>query len=215
MNKKVTKNLDLIWGQDHSLASFSSHSYLLRGDKKILIDPGSFAHQKEMAELSPDLIVATHEHWDHIAAADFFENITKLAHPEALSAVNQPDPNVVRPTGQGDEHKSKFEAIPDIIDLGDLKLEVIWTPGHTRGGICLYEPTAKILFAGDTVFADGGVGRIFHTGNRDDYTESLEKLMILAKERGIALICPGHGDLVEGEEACLDSLRASYHNLSF
>ncbi len=205
MNKRISKNLDLIWGRDDSMTHFSSHSYLWRGKKTVLIDPGSFAHQSELASLSPDLIIATHEHWDHIAAADFFPEVPKFCHPKALKALNQPDWAVVLPAGRGDRHKSKFVATSDTIE----GLEVIWTPGHTRGSMCLYEPNEKILFAGDTLFADGGVGRIFYTGNREDYIQTLIRLVDLAKKRGVAMICPGHGDLVEEEQACLESLRAS------
>ena len=197
----------VIYGRDDSLEEFSSHSYLW---KNILIDPGSFAHQEALSGLSPKFIIATHEHWDHIAAADFFPNVPKYAHLEALEALNTPLPAIIRPTGHGDEHTSQFAAIP-----ANLGLEIIWTPGHTRGSMCLYEPVARILFAGDTVFADGGVGRIFYTGNREDYLESLATLVTLAEERGVAMICPGHGDFVEGEEECLRSLRLSLKNLEF
>ncbi|MBT7703719.1 MBL fold metallo-hydrolase [Candidatus Peregrinibacteria bacterium] len=215
MNTSIKSNMVWIPGRDDSLEKFSAHSFLISGDEKsALIDPGSLSHQKELTETSiaPDLIIATHEHWDHVAAADFYPDIPKLAHPEAIEALNTPLPNVVRPTGHGDEHTSQFTAAPSVIDLGNLQLEVVWTPGHTRGSMCLYEPSTKTLFAGDTVFADGGVGRIFFTGNREDYKQTLTQLVELAEQRGVHLICPGHGDLVEGEKACLDSLRASYHH---
>jgi hydroxyacylglutathione hydrolase len=193
--------LKTIHGRDDSLSEFSSHGYLWGN---ILIDPGSFAHQEALSSVEPLAIIATHEHWDHVAGADFFPDVPKYAHPEALEALNTPISAVVRPTGHGDEFISQFEAIPE-----NLGLEVVWTPGHTRGSMCLYEPVEQILFVGDTVFADGGVGRIFYTGSRDDYLKSLTNLVDFAEKRGVAMICSGHGALIEGEAVCLSSLRAS------
>jgi len=46
-----------------------------------------------------------------------------------------------------------------VLDLGEWKLEVLETPGHSLGSICLYEKTEKVLFSGDTVFPDGNIGR--------------------------------------------------------
>ncbi|MDD1722278.1 MAG: MBL fold metallo-hydrolase [Methanothrix sp.] len=45
-----------------------------------------------------------------------------------------------------------------VLDTGEWKLEVMETPGHSTGSLCLYEPRAKVLFSGDTVFPDGNIG---------------------------------------------------------
>ena len=52
-----------------------------------------------------------------------------------------------------------------IIDLGNYELQVLHTPGHTSGCICLYEPGAGLLFTGDTVFAGGTLSEIAVGGN--------------------------------------------------
>ena len=79
----------------------------------------------------------------------------------------------------------------DVIKVGTLRFEVIETPGHTAGGICLFEREDGVLFTGDTLFA-GAIGRTDHPGG--DYDQLirniLEKLMVLD---GSVTVIPGHG----------------------
>lgn len=78
----------------------------------------------------------------------------------------------------------------DIINWGSLELQVIHTPGHTPGGICLHEKNKKILFTGDTVFSHGSFGRIdFIGGNGNQMKNSLKKLSEL---ENVEIILPGH-----------------------
>lgn len=71
----------------------------------------------------------------------------------------------------------------DLIHLGDTEFKVIHTPGHTKGGICLYSEEEKMLFSGDTMFR-GAWGRIdLPTGSFDNIIKSIaEKLMPLPEE---------------------------------
>jgi glyoxylase-like metal-dependent hydrolase (beta-lactamase superfamily II) len=55
----------------------------------------------------------------------------------------------------------------DTIEVGDLRFEVIETPGHSRGGLCFFERTERVLFSGDTLFA-GSIGRTDHPGGDYD-----------------------------------------------
>lgn len=71
-----------------------------------------------------------------------------------------------------------FDWIHYLLPCGKEKLAVMETPGHTPGGICLYGQ--KILFCGDTLFADGQVGRTDKT-----------KLFVLPDE---TVVYPGHGE---------------------
>ena len=78
----------------------------------------------------------------------------------------------------------------DIVKWGGLSLEVIHTPGHTSGGICLYDKKKKILFTGDTVFPHGSFGRIdFPGGNAILLKKSLKKL---AELEDVEILLPGH-----------------------
>ena len=75
-------------------------------------------------------------------------------------------------------------------EIGGFK--VIHTPGHTSGGICLWDGVN--LISGDTVFSHGGVGRFDIGGNFDDLRQSVFKLT----ELDVINLLPGHGPIVEG-----------------
>ena len=80
----------------------------------------------------------------------------------------------------------------DLINVGNLTLKVIHTPGHTVGGCCYYLPEEEALFCGDTLFC-GSIGRTdLPTGSSRDLAHSIrEKLMILPDE---TKLYPGHMD---------------------
>ena len=182
----------------------SSHSYLIRGDyKNVLIDSGVdknfFQLQKSLLMLGVkirdiDIIINTHEHFDHIGANRYFqEHALIAAHRFAATKIITEDKYVTL-YQSGDlngpslkvhfwlESKSRF-------DLGNYSLSIIHTPGHTSGSICIYEPTLKILFTGDTVFAGGTLSYIGESGSVGDYIDSIS----LLATRKINEIYPGHG----------------------
>ena len=145
--------------------------------------------------LTIELIVSTHGHWDHIADNAALQQLT-LA-PIAIHRLDEPRINNPKPTF----FQLPFEIPPtkagrylepgDPIQVGNLKFEVIFTPGHTEGGICLYERKEKILFSGDTLFA-GSVGRTdLPGGDWDTLMRSIQsELLILPDD---VTVYPGHG----------------------
>jgi glyoxylase-like metal-dependent hydrolase (beta-lactamase superfamily II) len=77
------------------------------------------------------------------------------------------------------------------LSAGSLSANILHTPGHTEGSVCLYFPAEKLLIAGDTLFA-GGIGRTDLPGG------SMEKIMRSLHQRVLALpdetlVIPGHG----------------------
>ncbi len=81
----------------------------------------------------------------------------------------------------------------EIIETEIGPLEVIWTPGHTEGGICLYSRDKCILFSGDTVFGDGYFGAFQgESGSYKQLLDSLKKLTALK----VDVMLPGHGQPV-------------------
>lgn len=83
----------------------------------------------------------------------------------------------------------------DEISIGDGKLNVLHTPGHTAGSICLYEEKNKILFSGDTVFPGGFFGRTdLPTGDSQALIKSLKKLT----ELDVDFLLAGHEEPVFG-----------------
>jgi len=181
-----------------------SHVYLIRGwDKNVLIDTGissNFRHLMEglkqlgLKARDIDLVVLTHEHFDHIGAAAFFFRTSVIAaHRLAANKIELQD-EFVTLTRYHDAASKPFYAhiwLEDdaLIALGNYELKVIHTPGHTSGCICVYEPNERLLFSGDTVFAKGTLSEIATSGNISDYVNSLQRLSTVR----IAELCPGHG----------------------
>jgi len=180
-----------------------SHVYLIKGDNKnVLIDTGVAGKfpvlKRRLTELGlhvrdMNLIILTHEHYDHIGATAFFHRTAVVAaHRLAANKVELQDEFV---TLLNHDQPSKPFWVDvwledgSIIDLGNYGLQVIHTPGHTSGCICLYEPTAGLLFTGDTVFAGGTLSEIAVGGNVSDYVNSVRRLSNLKSKQ----IYPGHG----------------------
>jgi glyoxylase-like metal-dependent hydrolase (beta-lactamase superfamily II) len=77
--------------------------------------------------------------------------------------------------------------------IGDNIYNVIFTPGHTPGCICLYCPETKTLFSGDTIFAHGSFGRTdLPGGSINNLKKSIKELL----NRDIENIYPGHESIV-------------------
>jgi len=96
----------------------------------------------------------------------------------------------------------------DHIEFGQARLEVVHTPGHTRGGISLYALGDKIIFTGDTLFEDFCGRTDLAGGSIEDMKQSLWKLMRLPAETAVY---PGHGNSTTIERAretnlCVQSL---------
>jgi glyoxylase-like metal-dependent hydrolase (beta-lactamase superfamily II) len=80
--------------------------------------------------------------------------------------------------------------------IGEERFEVIATPGHSPGSICLYWPVKKALFTGDLIF-DQSIGRTdLPGGNGRLLKESVEKV----SSRDIEYLLCGHGEIVAGEK---------------
>jgi glyoxylase-like metal-dependent hydrolase (beta-lactamase superfamily II) len=180
-----------------------SHVYLIKGDAKTaLIDTGVAgkfpALKRRLKGLGlqigdVNLIILTHEHYDHIGATAFFHHSAVVAaHRSAANKVELQDEFVT--FLKRDQPSRPFWVdvwLEDgsVIDLGNYALHVVHTPGHTSGCICLYEPRAGLLFTGDTVFAGGTLSEIAVGGNVSDYVNSVGRLSTLKVKQ----MYPGHG----------------------
>jgi glyoxylase-like metal-dependent hydrolase (beta-lactamase superfamily II) len=138
------------------------------------------------------LIVSTHGHWDHIG-----DNAAVAAHTAAPIAVHPLDRKRLtdpQPLFAPFDIPASVPAVElaegGIIKVGEIRLRVLHTPGHTEGSVCLLEQDQRILFSGDTLFA-GAWGRVdLPGGDADAMVESLARLTGL--EDQIAVL-PGHG----------------------
>ncbi|MBF0330042.1 MAG: MBL fold metallo-hydrolase [Nitrospirae bacterium] len=178
--------------------------YLIRGKKRnILIDSGlpseSELIEQQLQELGLskrdiNIVILTHEHIDHIGGVPYFSAGTIIAaHSLAANKVELQDEFVLMSKAFShsvdDFHIDIHLHHGTIIDLGGCVLQVLHTPGHCSGAICLYEPTSRVLFTGDTIFAGGTLGGIFPSGNISDYVLTLKQLSKLK----INELYPGHG----------------------
>ena len=185
-----------------SLTENNCNSFLIDGPYKILIDPG---HQHLFAELRDslnainvriediDLIIATHMHPDHIEAAQSFSSLSTMVtiHETEYLYFRERAASFHDFTIEPD-----FFLTEGILKEGGVELEVIHSPGHSPGSICLYWPSHKALFAGDVIF-EQGVGRTdLPGGNGEQLKKSIGRLSSLDLE----LLLPGHGDIIRGRE---------------
>ncbi len=177
--------------------------YLLGREQAIVVDPGS-AYPGELARLRPAIhrllgsggalaaILLTHHHRDHVAGAATLAlelRVPVIAHERTLARLALVG---VRTRALGEGAQLALEP--------ELALEVLHTPGHAPGHLCLFEPRERVLLGGDmvpglgTTLVDPGAGE----GDLATYLASLERLRALEP----ALILPAHGPpLAEGEAA--------------
>ena len=146
----------------------------------------------KMAEISVDdlsLIVNTHNHFDHIGGNRCFD-LEVAMHREDAKAIEKGDDDatVARMFGRSMDGMK----VDRILEEGDKihDFEVLHTPGHTKGGICLYN--GETLISGDTVFAGGGCGRMDIGGDVNEMKKSLKRLTTL----DVTYLLPGHGPWV-------------------
>jgi len=94
----------------------------------------------------------------------------------------------------------------DLLHIGNLEFKVLHTPGHTKGGICLYCDEEKMLFSGDTMFR-GSWGRTdLPTGSFEDVINSITKKLIILPEDTI--VYPGHRKVDDDKRGEIDVYRA-------
>lgn len=178
------------------VGQMAANCYLVSdGNEAIIIDPGDDGEyivgkiQETGARLT--VIVATHGHSDHVTAA--FELQLALGVPFYIHARDiflldrmrvprtDPPPTVTKTLSDG-----------DTITIGTYSLVVMHTPGHTPGGIMLYEKSSGVAFVGDVLFAGGSVGRTDFSYSRPmELASSIKKILALPLK---TVLCCGHGE---------------------
>jgi hydroxyacylglutathione hydrolase len=184
-----------------SVGELQTNCYIL-GDEGtqqgVVIDPGGDfeiieAHLKKL-KLKAKYIILTHGHVDHIGALARLKNATGaeiLIHSKDSAMLFDPNQNLS--IFSGDKivatKADKLLEEGDVIQCGEIKLEVWHTPGHTPGGISLL--TDKMIFTGDALFC-GSIGRTDFPGS--SYRELINSIKekLLSKDDDF-IIYPGHG----------------------
>lgn len=164
----------------------------------VVIDPGDDAGDimdtiKRLG-IKIEYILATHGHFDHVGAVAPLRkelNVDFLAHEDDFFFIEDGE-NAARRWGIDIEQPPKpdrFIKDGDKIKVGKFELEVLYTPGHSPGGVCfLYD---KMVFGGDTLF-QGSIGRTdFRKGSFEDLSKSIKnRLYILPDD---TIVYTGHG----------------------
>ncbi len=192
-------------------AAFDVNLYLAKSRTALLIDAGTGVRSHEILQLLKEMLgdvplrqfILTHRHVDHTggakAVSEVFQLNPRLSVDDAPSVLQgdkkstgatlfgiRLEPVTVEVVGYG-----------ETIDLGDVELEVLHTPGHTVGSVCILGEEGSI-FTGDTLFAYGGVGRWdLETGSYSDLLSSLKTLESL----GVENLYPGHGPAIREDAA--------------
>lgn len=126
-------------------------------------------------------ILLTHHHYDHVGGVDKIKEMT--------------DCPVMIHRDDADMYKKAVDVLlenGDILDLGQEKIQVIHTPGHTKGGVCFYSEQSKLAFTGDTIF-NVDLGRTdLSDGSPSEMEHSIKE--IINQWSNEITIYPGHGD---------------------
>ncbi|MFQ5427668.1 MAG: MBL fold metallo-hydrolase [Thermodesulfobacteriota bacterium] len=165
-----------------------------------IIDPGGdgplIKDEVNSLGLKVKYVVNTHGHFDHVGAdgelrtfysvplaihkADItlLKNASGHAEIFGIKAPPQPSPDT-------------FLTNNALLEAGSISLKVIHTPGHTPGGVCLYNEGEGLLFSGDTLFA-GSVGRTDLEGGSSEELMNSIKTRLLSLDDNVRVF-PGHG----------------------
>ena len=153
-----------------------------KNGKKLMIDAGD---GQDRLDFTPDSVFLTHGHFDHTKGVepDWKEVWIHPAEDSSLPFIHIP--------------KNAKPLLGQHFDFGPFHFNIIHTPGHTPGSICLFEEKTGFLFSGDTKFADGGYGRtdLGGPGAEERMAESLEMLESVDWKT----LCPGHGRIERRE----------------
>lgn len=204
-------------------------------DEWALIDIGYQDHVEELLELIRELdfslakcktIIATHADVDHgqgLAVAKQALKTTVTAHPKATQLLKTGDrlQTFAEIVAQGiSEEMPPVECENlvndgDIIEIGSLKLEVWTTPGHADSQLAFR--LGNLLFSGDNIYRDGGVGAIdaHHGSNIEHFIQSLERI----RDSDVEWLLPSHGPYFRRDPAMInqsiDRLKGYLHLSDF
>jgi len=166
----------------------------------IVVDPGAEIERitavLERHHLTVQQILVTHAHIDHIAGAAKLKALTGapvLYNPNDLPLVKMMDLQAAWLGMQTPEVHPPDDTLEEgrVIAVTGLIGQILHTPGHTQGSVCLHIPEQNLLFAGDTLFA-GSVGRTdLPGGDGPTLIRSIHsKLLTLPED---TIVVPGHG----------------------
>lgn len=181
-------------------AGYASNSYLIVDDsskKMAVVDPStdpSAAASLFEEGYKLEYVLLTHGHFDHILFVDEWRALDAKVciHEGDADFLGDPAKSLyLQFFARDTKHKDADVVLRDksVIKLGDNSIEVISTPGHTKGSICYVFD--NVMLSGDTLF-EGSIGRTDLYGSCvSDMMESIEKLSAIKNDY---IVYPGHGE---------------------
>ena len=186
----------------------NANSYLIRSGQVVLVDPGHLDFLPKLIQAlrldgihedSIQGLIATHGHPDHVESFQAFSQrpvwmAMGVAEEEFLRSLGS---DIYRMMGVS-KPQLRIEVLlrEGELFLGDERFQVLETPGHSPGSVCIYWPSHKALFTGDVIF-EMGVGRTdLPGGDSEELISSIEKLARLDVE----ILLPGHGNPIVGKK---------------
>ena len=184
-----------------TLGMVATNCYLIinkENKKALLVDPADNAlrinNVIEENGCTLKAILLTHGHFDHIMALNDLKkryNVPVYAHEEEEDVLKQSSLNLSGSIGQiYTTQADVYVKDGEHLKLAGLDVIVLYTPGHTKGGVCYYFPEEKVLMSGDTLF-HCSIGRTdFPTGSMSQLVRSVkEQLFVLPDD---VQVYPGH-----------------------
>ncbi len=187
--------------ESYAVGDLGANCYLLIHEQTgevVVIDPGGSGSilVRRMLDRGQHVtaIWLTHGHYDHMhharmVAEEFGAPV--WIHEKEKELIRDPEANASTLFGFPEIYSADhYFKDGDLLHFAELEIKVIWTPGHTIGGVCFYLEQYGILFSGDTLFRWAQGRTDLKTGSADDLERSIrDKLMMLPDDVNVL---PGH-----------------------
>jgi len=189
-----------------TLGELSTNCYVLWDEqtkKALILDPAddavAISEEIRIRGLNVKGILSTHGHYDHLLGAydlQLMYRVPFYANSEDMFLINRINHTARFFSKRNMDMAEKLKIQIDLSDVAELKLgqsriTVLKTPGHTPGSVCFYCPDDKLLFTGDTLTKNGHGSTAHKYSSRDDIKKSIR--MIQSFPIG-TLILAGHED---------------------